>query len=49
MRRSDAYKQHSPNWTRAEMLLAAFDGVIQRLQLAQDLLDQEEILKAQRL
>lgn len=49
MRRLDAYKQPLPNWTRVEMLLAAFDGVIQRLHAAQEHLANNEPLKAQSL
>lgn len=49
MRRRDAYQQSIPNWTRAEMLLAAFDGVIQRLRDAQDLLAKDQHVKAQAL
>ncbi len=41
------HDQRTPNWTRVEMLLAAFDGVIQRLQAAEQHLAQNENLKAQ--
>lgn len=47
MRRLDAYQQQAPNWTRIEMLLAAFDGVIQRLTTAQELIAANETWKAQ--
>lgn len=49
MRRLDAYQQQSPNWTRIEMLLAAFDGVMQRLTAAQELISANETWKAQPL
>lgn len=49
MRRLDAYQQQSPNWTRIEMLLAAFEGVIQRLTAAQELITSNETWKAQPL
>lgn len=49
MRRLDAYQQPAPNWTRIEMLLAAFDGVIQRLQAAQELIVANNSWKAQPL
>lgn len=49
MRRLDAYQQPAPNWTRIEMLLAAFNGVIQRLQSAQQLIAANETMKAQPL
>lgn len=47
MRRLDAYHQQAPDWTRIEMLLAAFDGVIQRLKSAQDSIVANETWKAQ--
>lgn len=49
MKRLDAYVQQSPNWTRVEMLLAAFEGVIQRLQVAQELVAADQTWKAQPL
>ncbi|TXT37096.1 MAG: hypothetical protein FD138_764 [Planctomycetota bacterium] len=49
MKRLDAYEQQPPNWTRVEMLLAAFDGVIQRLRAAQELIAANELWKAQPL
>lgn len=49
MRRLDAYQQQSPNWTRIEMLLAAFDGVIERLKSAQEFIAANENWKAQPL
>jgi len=49
MKRLDAYSQPAAPWTRIEMLLAAFDGIITRLERAQALLDQDETLKAQPL
>lgn len=47
MKRLDAYEQQSPSWTRVEMLLAAFDGVIERLRLAQELVTAGQNWKAQ--
>ncbi len=49
MKPLDAYRydQQTPNWTRVEMLLAAFDGVIERLKTAEQHLAKNEILKAQ--
>lgn len=47
MKRLDAYQQHGPNWTRIEMLLAAFDGVMTRLKTAQEHLDNNDQWKAQ--
>lgn len=47
MRRLDAYQQQPPDWTRIEMLLAAFDGVMQRLNVAQDCIAANEHGKAQ--
>ena len=49
MKRLDAYSQPAAPWTRIELLLAAFDGIISRIERAQELLDQEEMLKAQPL
>ena len=47
MKRLDAYEQQTPNWTRVEMLLAAFEGVIERLRLAQDFVAAGQNWKAQ--
>ena len=47
MKRLDAYAKPSVQWTRIEMLLAAYDGTITRLEQAQTLLDQNEPLRAQ--
>ncbi len=49
MKPLDIYRhdQQTPNWTRIEMLLAAFDGVIERLQAAEAHLAKNEELKAQ--
>jgi flagellin-specific chaperone FliS len=49
MKRLDAYAQPAVQWTRIEMLLAAFDGTISRLETAQSLLEQGESLEAQQL
>lgn len=49
MKRLDAYSQPAAPWTRIEMLIAAFDGMISRIERAQELLDQNETLKAQPL
>jgi flagellar secretion chaperone FliS len=49
MKRLDAYSQPAAPWTRIEMLLAAFDGIISRLEQAQDLLDENDVIKAQPL
>ena len=49
MKRLDAYAKPSVQWTRIEMLLAAYDGTITRLEQAQSLLDQNEPLRAQPL
>jgi flagellin-specific chaperone FliS len=49
MKRLDAYSQPAAPWTRIEMLLAAFDGIISRLERAQEFLDANEVLKAQPL
>ncbi len=49
MKRLDAYEQQPPNWTRVEMLLAAFEGVMQRLRNAQELIAANELWKAQPL
>jgi flagellar protein FliS len=45
-----AYRQqYSPGWTRADMLLALFDGAIQRLELAADALRSGDRMTALRL
>lgn len=49
MNRIDAYAQQAPQWTRIEMLLAAFEGTISRLEKAQELIDQGETFRAQPL
>ena len=49
MKRLDAYERQPPNWTRVEMLMAAFDGVIQRLRNAQELVANDQLWKAQPL
>lgn len=49
MKRLDLYSQPAAPWTRIEMLLAAFDGIISRLERAQALLDQNETIQAQPL
>lgn len=49
MQRLDSYKQPEVNWTRIEMLLAAYDGTIARLQAAQELIEQGDIQRAQPL
>jgi len=47
----NAYKayqqQDTPNWTRIDMLIAAFDGVTSRVKKAADHLRRQEDLKAQ--
>ena len=40
MNQLDAYRQ-TPNWTRIDMLIAAFDGTIARLQRAAELLSKD--------
>ncbi len=46
----DAYQQQTPNWTRIDMLIAAFDGTIARLKRAADLLQKNaEDMEAQAL
>ena len=47
MKRLGAYAQPVANWTRIEMLLAAFEGTIYRLETAQSLLSQDEMVQAQ--
>lgn len=49
MKRLDAYSQPAAPWTRIEMLLAAFDGIISRLEQAQPLLEEDNIVSAQPL
>ena len=49
MKRIDAYAQPAANWTRIEMLLAAFEGTISRLNVAQSLIEQGETMRAQPL
>jgi flagellin-specific chaperone FliS len=49
MKRLDAYHQPAIRWTRIEMLLAAFDGVILCLEQVQGPLAQNERLKTQQL
>lgn len=49
MKRLDAYAQPAVQWTRIEMLLAAYDGTIKRLETAQTLLEQGETMRAQPL
>jgi flagellar secretion chaperone FliS len=45
-----AYRQpYSPGWTRADMLLALFDGAIERLELAAGALKRGERITALRL
>ena len=47
MKRLSAYAQPAVKWTRIEMLLAAFEGTISRLETAQILLAQNETVEAQ--
>ncbi len=50
MRRLDAYSQTPPPpITRIELLLAAFDGIVTRLQQARELLELDEPAKAEPL
>lgn len=57
MRSYNAYQQAAPNWTRMDMLIAAFDGTISRLEKAATILktDSEStqaqllLLRSQRL
>jgi flagellin-specific chaperone FliS len=49
MKRLDSYASSSVQWTRIEMLLAAFEGTITRLESAQSFLEQGEVIKAQPL
>lgn len=46
MKRLDAYAQPAVKWTRIEMLLAAFEGTISRIEKAQSLLEQNEPIQA---
>ncbi len=47
MKRLNAYQQQLPNWTRIEMLLAAYDGLMSRLRNAQEHIERENTWKAQ--
>jgi flagellin-specific chaperone FliS len=47
MKRLNAYSQPTVQWTRIEMLLAAFDGTISRLEKAHALIEQGEAAQAQ--
>jgi len=49
MKRLDAYSTPAAPWTRIEMLLAAFDGIMSRLERAKALLDEGDAMKAQPL
>ena len=49
MKRLNAYAQPTVHWTRIEMLLAAFDGTISRLETAQKLIEEDEMSRAQPL
>ncbi len=49
MKRLDAYAQPQVQWTRIEMLLAAFEGTISRLKTAQSLIEQNQMDRAQPL
>jgi len=49
MKRLDSYAQSAVQWTRIEMLLAAFEGTISRLETAQKLIEQDEFERAQPL
>lgn len=49
MKRLDAYSQPAAPWTRIELLVAAFDGIISRVERAEEFLDHQEPLKAQPL
>jgi flagellar secretion chaperone FliS len=44
-----AYAQQTRTWTRIEMLIAAYDGTISRIEQARELLEKGETLKAQPL
>lgn len=47
MKRLNAYSQPAVQWTRIEMLLAAFDGTITRLEKAHALIEQGDAAQAQ--
>ena len=49
MKRLDAYAQPAAQWTRIEMLLAAFEGTITRLEKAHELIEQGDSFRAQPL
>lgn len=49
MKRLDSYAQSAVQWTRIEMLLAAFEGTLSRLETAQKLIEQNEFERAQPL
>lgn len=49
MKRLNSYAQPEVRWTRIEMLLAAFDGTISRLETALQLIEQNEQERAQPL
>lgn len=46
MKRLDSYAQPAAQWTRIEMLLAAFEGTLVRLETAQALIEQGETERA---
>lgn len=45
----EVYRQQSAAWTRIDMLLAAYDGTITRLEQALELIASEKVEKAQTL
>jgi flagellin-specific chaperone FliS len=47
MKRLSAYSQPAVKWTRIEMLLAAFEGTISRLETAQSLIEVKDLMNAQ--
>ena len=49
MRRLDAYTQSPPPMSRIELLLAAFDGIVSRLEQARNLVEQNERNRAEPL
>lgn len=49
MRRIDAYTQATPPMTRIELLVAAFDGIVTRIQQADDLMKRGQRIKADML
>jgi len=49
VRRLDAYTQSPPPMTRIELLLAAFDGIVSRLEQARNLVEQNERNRAEPL